>query len=130
MTEDVAAINSGISELKARFKLKISRANTTPVIGALNIDATAAAVAQPMRSIRSFSLRRKKRPMLEPIAAPVLTVGPSNPTEPPSPTVMGAVMSALYILDGAMSPFRLEMACSVIPIPYLMLPLKNHFLIK
>ena len=55
--------------------------------------------------------------MLELIAAPVATVGPSKPTEPPKPTVMGAVNIDANIFLRFIIPLRLEIAKSVDGIP-------------
>ena len=55
--------------------------------------------------------------MLLLIAEPVATVGPSNPTEPPNPTVKGAVKMEPNIWYCFIIPFRLEMEKSVEGIP-------------
>ena len=73
-------------------------ANIIPVIGAWKIDARAAAQPIPMSTTIFFWLRRNSCPMLEPIAEPVDTDGPSSPTEPPKPTVKALVMIEAKVL--------------------------------
>ena len=51
--------------------------------------------------------------MFEAIAAPVLIEGPCNPTDPPNPTVNGAVIRDAYILYLSISPFLLDNEKSV-----------------
>ncbi len=47
------------------------------------------------------------------MAAPVATVGPSNPTDPPKPTVKGAVNKEAHIIRRGISPFNLEIEYKV-----------------
>ncbi|GAA3645496.1 hypothetical protein GCM10022397_33040 [Flavivirga jejuensis] len=63
-------------------------------MGALNIDAIAPAAAQPIKSILVFVFIWNKRAALDPKADPTLTAGPCKPTDPPKPTVKGAVINA------------------------------------
>ena len=87
------AINKGKSDANVRSKLKISTANTMAAIGDLNIEATAAAVAQAISKVRVFLSTCKTRLKLELNAEPEVIAGPNNPTEPPKPTVRGAVIN-------------------------------------
>jgi len=80
--------------------------NTNPVIGALKIPEMAPAAPHPTRSISVFCSMRKSRPRLEPMAAPVSTIGDSAPTDPPKPIVMELAASELHILCGLMRLLR------------------------
>jgi len=85
-------------------------AKTIAAIGALKIDDMAPAAAHPMSRLRSDWFIWKMRARFELMADPVATVGPSSPTDPPNPTVMGAVSSEPYIWYLRMIPFFLEIA--------------------
>lgn len=67
-------------------------ANIIAAIGALNRADIAPAAAQPISNVLEAWLKRKSLERLELMAAPVTTVGASSPTDPPNPTVMGAVI--------------------------------------
>ena len=86
-------------------------------IGALNIDAMAPAVAQPINNILVLVFILNNCAILEPMAAPVLTAGPCNPTDPPKPTVIGAVINEAYSLYRSIIPLSLEIDRSVVEIP-------------
>ena len=60
--------------------------------------ATPAAAPLPTSIIRICGDRRKRLPRFDPIAAPVLTIGPSAPTEPPKPMVMELATTDEYVL--------------------------------
>ena len=87
----------GIIDAKVRSKLKISTANNIAAIGALKIDDIAPAAAAPIKSVLVAWFKWKVLPKFDPNAAPVATVGPSSPTEPPKPTVIGAVIKEDHI---------------------------------
>ena len=89
---EIEANKSGISDTKARSKLNISTANTIAAIGALNIDAIAAAVAHPIKSKRVFALIWNTCEILDPMAEATVKAGPCNPTDPPKPAVIGATI--------------------------------------
>ena len=74
--------------------MKTSMAKMTPVIGAWKMAASAEAPPMPINTLICFWLSFNMRPMLEPMLPPVDTEGPSNPTDPPKPTV-----SALVIIE-------------------------------
>ena len=59
-----------------------------PAIGALNIEAMAAAAPEPVTAMRSFSLVLNRRAIFDPIAAPLTTIGASGPAEPPKDIVI------------------------------------------
>jgi hypothetical protein len=71
-------------------------------IGALKMEEMAAADAQDISTILDLKLICIIRPKLEPMAEPVLTEGPSSPTDPPKPTV-----KILVKMDPSI-PFLLE----------------------
>ena len=89
----IDAINKGNNEAKVKSKLNTSTANTIAAIGDLNIEATAPAVAHAISSVRVFLSTCNNRLKLELIADPEVIAGPKSPTEPPNPTVSGAIMS-------------------------------------
>ncbi len=74
-------------------------------MGAWNMDAIAPAEAQAMSRLRSRAPMCSKRLTLELIAAPLATAGPNNPTEPPNPTVSGAVTRGVRMRLEAIIPF-------------------------
>ena len=83
-----------------------SIANNTPAIGALNAAPIPAATPQAKSKILSFCDRWYFCAKLEPNAAPVITIGLSNPAEPPSPTVNELVTICAYIcFFGTIPPF-------------------------
>ena len=63
----------------------ISTPKNTPVIGALNVAAIPPAAPQATRIRRRFSGMRTHWPTLEASAEPICTIGPSRPTDPPTP---------------------------------------------
>ncbi len=81
------AISKGIIDTVVRSSISTSMVNSMPAIGALNMPAIPAAAPQPTRIIRMRGDIRKCAPRFEPMAAPVNTIGPSAPTEPPNPIV-------------------------------------------
>ncbi len=90
--DEIDAIKSGKNDAKVKSKLKISTANTIAAIGDLNMEATAPAVAQAIRSVRVFLSICKRRLKFELMAEPDVIAGPNSPTEPPNPTVSGAII--------------------------------------
>ena len=89
------AIRSGV-KLETVISIRItSMAKITAPIGAPNIAEIAPAAPQPIKSALFFAFRCIKRPTLEPMAEPVTTMGASNPTDPPKPTVRVEVMIRL-----------------------------------
>ena len=90
--DTVAAViddtNNGITDTVVKSIISTSMANNIPAIGALKIAATPAAAPLPTSIIKICGDIRNKLPKLDPIAAPVLTIGPSAPTDPPKPIVI------------------------------------------
>ena len=85
------ASRRGNSETMVSCKPNTSTANMMAAIGALNMEDMAPAAAQPINKFRVDWFMCNRRAILALMAAPVATVGPSSPTDPPNPTVMGAV---------------------------------------
>src|SRR5665648_911058 len=94
-----------------------STAKTIPAMGALKIAAIDAAEAHPSIKITYLYSRRKNLLNCDPIAAPVDTVGPSSPTEPPNPTVNAEVITDENVLCLLMNLFLFEMPYSTFGIP-------------
>jgi len=92
------AIKRMIREDDFRSIMITSSTKTIPVIGALKIADIAAAEAAPRSRIVLIYGKLNNCAILEPIPAPVDTVGPSNPTEPPKPTVRELVRIEEYKL--------------------------------
>ncbi len=74
-------------ERAAKSRSTISIANTTPARGALNVAAIPPAAPQATSSRCRSSATRTRVPRVEPSAAPICTMGPSRPTDPPPPMV-------------------------------------------
>ena len=124
MSDPVAeASSSGTSAPKVRSRLNTSRVKTKAAIGVPKMLPRAPAVAQEIRRIRCLKPRRSQRARLEPMAAPVPTVGPSRPTEPPNPTVKAEPTKLVYMADRGIIPPSLAMAPRAIGIPSFM----RHF---
>ena len=82
----------------------ISSENSIPAIGALNVPAIPDAAPQ---AINTFTLRPdnlKSFPKNEPIAAPICTIGPTLPAEPPEPMNNPAVITFIHITRGRIIP--------------------------
>ena len=92
MYETVAAVidemSSGITDTVVKSIISTSMANSIPAIGALKMPATPAAAPLPTSIISICGDMRNRLPRFDPIAAPVLTIGPSAPTDPPKPIVI------------------------------------------
>ena len=93
-------IRRGITETVVKSSISTSMVNKTPAIGALKIPAIPAAAPQPTSIIRIRGDILKSCPRLLPIEAPVATIGPSAPTEPPKPIVIAEAITEEYILCG------------------------------
>ena len=89
---------SGITEPAVKSSISTSTVNSTPAIGALKMPAMPAAAPQPTSIISKWGERRKACPKFDPMAAPVNTMGPSAPTEPPQPIVTDDDAKEAYIL--------------------------------
>ena len=89
-----AEIRIGTSAVMEMSIMKTSIAKITPVIGAWKMAANAEAPPMPINTLICFWLSFNSCPIFEPMEPPVDTEGPSNPTDPPKPTV-----SALVIIE-------------------------------
>lgn len=115
---ETEAKSKGSRDAIVRSRLKTSIAKMIAAIGALKIEDIAPAAAQPINKVRVVWFMLNILEMFEPKDAPVATVGPSRPTDPPKPTVIGAVISEAYICKGRIIPFFFEMAYRVEGMPW------------
>ena len=81
-----------------RSSISTSIVNSIPAIGALNIPAIPAAAPHPTSIISNRGDNRNALPRFEPIAAPVNTIGPSAPTDPPNPMVIELATTDVNVL--------------------------------
>ena len=125
---EIDANNNGNIDAIVKSKLNTSIAKIIAAMGALKIEDNAPAAAQPINKFLVVWFKWNNRATLELIAAPVATVGPSNPTEPPKPTVIGAVNTEAIIWWRLIIPFRLEMANKVEGMPWLTLFRSTYFM--
>ena len=88
----------GTRELIVRSSISTSSVKTNPANGALNMAAIPADAPHPTIRITDLESIRKKRPRLDPMAAPVITMGASAPTDPPKPMVILLATMELQVL--------------------------------
>ncbi len=81
----------------------ISSAKITPVIGALKVADMPAAAPQATRIRIYSSVTRNSRPTEDPSAAPICTIGPSRPADPPEPMQRAAQRNFMSDLNGAIT---------------------------
>ena len=74
--------------------LNTSRVNSAPPAGALKIPAIPAPAPQPTRIMSMRGETLKNDPIRLPMPAPAYAIGPSEPADPPNPSVR-----ALAIID-------------------------------
>ena len=110
-------------ELMDRLNRRISRVNRTPASGALKMPATAPAAPHPSKSVIPRYDKPMYRPRLEPMAAPVYTMGASAPTDPPKPIVRALVTNEDTVLCFLILDSFLETAWSTFVTPWPMLSL-------
>ena len=84
---------SGMAEPAVRSSMSTSTVKRSPAMGALKMPAMPAAAPHPTSIMSVWGERRNSCPRLEPMAAPVNTMGPSAPTDPPKPMVMDEATS-------------------------------------
>ena len=116
----MAVTISGTIEAMVRSSIRTSRVNSTPVMGALKMPATAPVAPQPTNNISFFWSRRNSLPKFEPIAEPVRTIGASAPTEPPNPMVSELATTDDHMLCAFMIALLREMAYMIFVTPWLM----------
>ena len=78
-------ITSTPNDCAANARRMISRPNTTPAIGALNVAEIPPAAPHATIRVSRPDGTRSACPIEEPSADPICTIGPSRPTEPPVP---------------------------------------------
>ena len=110
VTAVIDDMSSGSTDVVVRSTINTSSVKSIPAIGALNIPAIAAAAPHPTMSMSICGGILKRLPILEPMAAPVYTIGASAPTEPPNPIVTELATIEVYILWGFTRLFFCEMA--------------------
>lgn len=66
-------------------------------------------------------------PTLDPIADPVMTMGASNPTDPPKPTVSEEVRTLLNILTRGIKLYFFEMVNNTSGIPWPPMSFNTYF---
>ncbi|MDO4320502.1 MAG: hypothetical protein Q4C34_07995 [Bacteroidales bacterium] len=104
VTADVThASNRAITDIVVSSIFSTSSVNNTPPIGALNIPAMPAPAPQPIIIIISLGSRRHRRPILLPTAPPAYAIGPSEPADPPIPSVTVLVSTGVKHIDNGMS---------------------------
>ena len=91
-------MSNGAIRVMVRSIISTSRVKTRPAIGAWKIPPIAPAAPQPIMSIMVFWSRRNSFAKLLPIAAPVITIGASAPTEPPKPMVIADPTTEVHVL--------------------------------
>jgi hypothetical protein len=84
----VAAANTAEMTMGVKVRSEKSRSSTSstkkmPVMGALNTAAMPAAAPQPTSVVAVCGSKRSARAMTEPRVAPMVTMGPSGPADPP-----------------------------------------------
>ena len=110
-------MSNGAIRVMVRSIISTSSVKTKPAIGAWNMPPTAPAAPQPIISIMVFWSRRKSLARLLPIAAPVITIGASAPTDPPKPMVMAEPTTEVQVLCSLIMDLRCEMAYRIFVIP-------------
>lgn len=98
------AISKGSSEANVKSRLKTSMAKITAARGDLKLVAITPAAAQPISRVLVFLFICNNFPRLELAADAESMAELNNPTEPPKPTVKGAVISGKIILLDAILP--------------------------
>ena len=80
---NTAEITMGVNVRSEKSRSSTSSTKKIPVIGALNTAAKPAAAPQPTSVVAVRGSARKNREISEPSVAPMVTIGPSGPAEPP-----------------------------------------------
>lgn len=118
-----AETKSGKIDAAVKSIIKTSIANTMAATGALNTAAIAAVQPQAKSSVVFLAFKLNNLDKLDPIADPVSTMGASNPTDPPNPTVNELATMEEYILWLLNLPLLLEIDFKTILTPWLILSL-------
>jgi len=99
-------ITMGLNWLTAKSPMITSTAKSAPPMGALNVAAMPAAAPQPTMVRRWRGGARRIWPMVEPMAEPICTIGPSRPTDPPEPMVTAEATVRTATVRDRMTPPR------------------------
>ena len=94
-------VNSASTENSRRM---ISTPKNTPVIGALNVAAMPPAAPQATRIRSRVSGILTHWPRLEASAEPICTIGPSRPTDPPTPIQIADARALTTLTCGRIRP--------------------------
>ncbi len=81
-----------------------SRAKITPAMGALNTADMPAAAPHPTSILTRSPDSLNIWPMVDPTAAPICTMGPSRPAEPPDPMQMADATALATATRGLITP--------------------------
>ena len=98
---DSITVNSASMENSRKM---ISTPKNTPVIGALNVAAIAPPAPQATRIRSRLSGILTHWPMLEASDEPICTIGPSRPTDPPTPMQMAEASAFTTLTCGRIRP--------------------------
>ena len=85
-------MSKGNNDANVKSRLKTSIAKIIAAIGDLKMDAIAPTAAHAISKLRIFRSLCKTRLRFELKADAERMAGPNNPTDPPNPTVSGAVI--------------------------------------
>ncbi len=99
-------ITIGESCATPKFPTTTSAAKSAPAIGALNVAEMPAAAPQPTITRSWLAETFSICPRLEPSAAPIWTIGPSRPTEPPVPIEIALASAFTATTRGRITPPR------------------------
>ena len=80
---NTAAITIGVKVRSEKSRSSTSSTKKIPVIGALNTAARPAAAPHPTSVVAVCGSTRRKRAITDPRVAPMVTIGPSGPADPP-----------------------------------------------
>ena len=98
---DSTTVNRASMENSRRMA---STPKNTPVIGALNVAAIAPAAPQATRMRSRFSGILTHWPTLDASDEPICTIGPSRPTEPPTPMQIAEARALTTLTCGRIRP--------------------------
>ena len=77
------AMTIGVNVRSEKSRSSTSSTKKIPVIGALKTAAIPAAAPHPTSVVAVLASTRRKRAITDPSVAPIVTIGPSGPAEPP-----------------------------------------------
>ena len=81
------ATTIGVNVRSEKSRRRTSSTKKMPAMGALKTDARPAAAPQPSKVVPLLASRRRSLATFEPTTAPMVTIGPSGPADPPLPMV-------------------------------------------